>query len=68
MLTAMRTFWRDGNIKEAVQLAKAAAPFVHARPGSAARGDRRLQDMEDDQLDALCDGDGGEGASEAAAE
>ncbi|MGR3717164.1 MAG: hypothetical protein ACU0B1_10495 [Thermohalobaculum sp.] len=67
ILSAMRARWRAGNIDEAVKLARLAAPFVHPRPHAAGRA-TRLRDMEDHEIDALCDGVGGEDAAQEAAE
>ena len=53
ILQSMRRHWREGRIDEAVTLAKAAAPYLHARAG-AGRGAATLAAMEDDQIDELC--------------
>ena len=53
MLHTMRLYWREGRVEEAINLAKAAAPYLHAKPG-AGRVAATLADMEDDQLDDLC--------------
>ena len=53
MLQTMRLYWREGRVEEAIALAKAAAPYLHAKPGSG-RVAATFADMEDDQLDELC--------------
>jgi hypothetical protein len=53
MLHTMRLHWREGRVDEAVALAKAAAPYLHAR-ASASRGAVTLGDLRDEQLDELC--------------
>ena len=53
MLHTMRLHWREGRVEEAVALAKAAAPYLHAKPGGS-RVAATLAALEDDQLDELC--------------
>ena len=53
MLQTMRLYWREGRVEEAIALAKAAAPYLHPKPG-AGRVAATLAGMEDDQLDDLC--------------
>ncbi len=53
MLHTMRQYWREGRVEDAITLAKAAAPYLHAKPG-AGRVAASLADMEDGQLDELC--------------
>ena len=53
MLHTMRLYWREGRVEEAIALAKAAAPYLHAKPG-AGRVAATIMDMEDSQLDELC--------------
>ena len=53
MLFTMRLYWREGRVDEAIALAKAAAPYLHAKPGSG-RVAATLGALEDDQLDELC--------------
>ena len=55
MLHMMRQHWREGRIDEAVALAKAAAPYLHAKPGGT-RVAATLAAVEDEQLDELCRG------------
>ncbi len=45
LLDVMRTKWREGEIDKAVALARAAAPFVHARPGKTIRKTTIEQDI-----------------------
>jgi hypothetical protein len=63
LLRAMRLRWQGGQVDEAVALAKAAAPYVHAKPlgGRAAA----MSALGDDKLDELC-GTGVEGSSTSA--
>ena len=53
MLHTMRLYWREGRVDEAIALAKAAAPYLHAKPGIG-RIAATLAEMEDEQLDELC--------------
>lgn len=53
MLHTMRHHWREGRIEEAIALAKAAAPYLHAKPG-AGRIAATLGALRDDELDELC--------------
>lgn len=53
ILQSMREHWREGRVEEAVNLAKAAAPYLHARAG-VGRGAATLATMEDEQIDELC--------------
>ncbi len=53
LLQAMRLRWQEGLVEEAVALAKAAAPYVHAKP-TGGRGAVSLSRMGDDELDELC--------------
>ena len=55
ILQTMRQHWREGRLEEAVALAKAAAPYLHAKPGGN-RPAATLAALEDDQLDELCRG------------
>ena len=64
LLQAMRQRWQEGCLDEAAALAKAAAPYVHAKPQSG-RGPMMMSELGDDELDALCRG-GTDGASAAA--
>lgn len=57
MLEMMNRRWAQGDEDGAVQLAKAAAPYVH--PRATARGLMDLASMGDDELDAF-GGRGGE--------
>lgn len=61
MMTTMHRKWAAGDVDEAVMLAKAIAPYVHAK-ASTARPSDGLSAMRDDQLDELC-AHGGNGAS-----
>lgn len=51
MLSTMNRKWAEGDEDGAVQLAKAAAPYVHAR--AQARAATELSGMDDDELDAF---------------
>lgn len=53
LLQAMRLRWQAGAVDEAVALAKAAAPYVHAKP-TGGRGAASFGKMGDDELDELC--------------
>ncbi len=53
LLRAMRKHWREENTDEAVALAKAAAPYVHAKPASG-RGASSQGGMGGNRLDDLC--------------
>ncbi len=53
LLRAMRQRWHEGKTDEAVALAKAAAPFMHAKPASS-RGAGSLSGLGGDRLDDLC--------------
>ena len=53
LLAAMRQRWRDNKPDEAVALAKAAAPYVHAKPASG-RGASSQGGLGGDRLDDLC--------------
>ena len=53
MLHTMRRHWREGRVEAAVALAKAAAPYLHARAG-AGRSPLTLALMDDGQIDELC--------------
>ena len=55
MLHTMRAHWREGRIDEAIALAKAAAPYLHAK-AAGSRVAATLAALEDDQLDELCRG------------
>lgn len=52
LLETMRRHWREGRLDEATALAKAAAPYLHARAG-AGRETVTLASLEDEQLDEL---------------
>ena len=60
MMTTMHRKWAAGDVDEAVMLAKAIAPYVHAK-ASVARHADGLSALRDDQLNDLC-GPGGNGA------
>ena len=62
MLGAMNRKWAEGDEDGAVQLAKAAAPYVH--PRATARGAVDLAEVGDDELDRM-QGGGGAGLAEA---
>jgi len=49
-LTLMRRAWAEGDTKEAVAMARLAAPFLHPR-AAASRPSVGLADMSDDDLD-----------------
>ena len=53
LLTVMRLRWSEDRVDEAVALAKAAAPYVHAKPASS-RGAGTLSILGGDTLDDLC--------------
>lgn len=53
LLQAMRLRWEEKNVDEAVALAKAAAPYVHAKPSSS-RGAGSPSGLGGDRLDELC--------------
>ena len=53
LLQAMRQRWHEGKADEAVALAKAAAPYVHAKPASG-RGAGSLSGLGGNRLDELC--------------
>ncbi len=53
LLQAMREHWDADKKDEAVALAKAAAPYVHAKPASS-RGARSLSSLGGDRLHDLC--------------
>ena len=55
MLHTMRSHWREGRVEEAIALAKAAAPYLHAK-AVGSRAAATLAALEDDQLDELCRG------------
>ncbi len=54
LLEAMRIKWSEGHVNEAVALAKAAAPFVHAKPTYSKGGVLNLSALSDERLDELC--------------
>lgn len=60
LLRAMRRKWDEGDCDGAAALARAAAPYLHARAG-AARPSSDLRAMSDDELERLCGEDGSEG-------
>ena len=51
LLQAMRAFLQGGKWKEAADIAKAAAPYVHPRAAGRRRG--TLAELKDDELAAL---------------
>ena len=53
LLRAMRKRWREEKTDEAVALAKAAAPYVHAKPASG-RGAGSPSGLGGNRLDDLC--------------
>ncbi len=53
LLLAMRRRWNEEKVDEAVALAKAAAPYVHAKPASS-WGAGSLSGLGGDRLDDLC--------------
>ncbi len=53
LLMAMRQCWKDEKTDEAVALAKAAAPYVHAKPAGG-RGASSKSGMGGNRLDELC--------------
>jgi hypothetical protein len=57
MIRAMRLFWDAGRFKEAADIARAAAPYVHPRVTGPA-GARDLATLRDDELDAIDEADG----------
>ncbi len=61
LLRVMNRKWTEGDEDGAVQLAKAAAPYVH--PRAAARGSVDLAEVGDDELERMHGGDGA-GAAE----
>lgn len=66
LLTTMHLRWQEGKWDEAVALAKAAAPYLHAK-AAYGREFRELGALRDEQLDELCahlSGSGGTAASE----
>jgi hypothetical protein len=52
LLKTMHRRWQEGKLEDAVALAKAAAPYLHAK--AAGRGKVELGALRDDQLDELC--------------
>ena len=62
LLGVMNRKWADGDEDGAVQLAKAAAPYVH--PRASARGPVDLAGVGDDELERM-DGQPGGGAGAA---
>jgi len=68
LLKTMHRRWQEGKLEEAVALAKAAAPYLHAK-ATTGKGLRGLGALRDEQLDELCAelcerGVGGAGAAE----
>jgi hypothetical protein len=68
LLWTMHRRWQEGKLDEAVSLAKAAAPYLHAK-AAVGRGKAGLGALRDEQLDELCAqlcerGVGGAGATE----
>jgi hypothetical protein len=66
LLTTMHLRWQEGKWDEAVALAKAAAPYLHAK-AAYGREFRELGALRDEQLDELCahlSGSGGTAAAE----
>ncbi len=68
LLKTMHRRWQEGKLEEAVALAKAAAPYLHAKAATG-RGMKGLGSLGDAQLDELCAelcerGAGGAGAAE----
>jgi hypothetical protein len=53
LLKTMHRRWQEGKLEEAVALAKAAAPYLHAK-AAAGRGVKGLGTLRDEQLDELC--------------
>ncbi len=53
MMTTMHRKWAAGEVDDAVMLAKAIAPYVHAKASSVRPSDE-LSAMRDDQLNELC--------------
>ncbi len=53
LLKAMRQRWDENKTDEAVALAKAAAPYVHAKPASG-RGAGSPSGLGGNRLDDLC--------------
>jgi hypothetical protein len=53
LLKTMHRRWQEGKLEEAVALAKAAAPYLHAK-ASAGRGSAGLRALRDKELDELC--------------
>ncbi len=53
LLKTMHRRWQEGKLEEAVALAKAAAPYLHAK-AAAGRGKIGLGALRDEQLDELC--------------
>ena len=53
LLLAMRQRWAEDKTDEAVALAKAAAPYVHAKPASG-RGAGSPSGLGGNKLDELC--------------
>lgn len=65
MLEAMRQSYVGGDLSEAAKHAAAAAPYVHPRltdNKNTTRVIRSIEDLTNDELDALTDGASGEGA------
>jgi hypothetical protein len=52
LLLAMRNYWADRDMSAAVAVAKAAAPYVHAKPARG-RVVAPLRPLRDGQLDEL---------------
>ncbi len=53
LLKTMHRRWQEGKLEEAVALAKAAAPYLHAK-AAAGRAKAGLGALRDEQLDELC--------------
>jgi hypothetical protein len=52
LLRLMRFWLQDGKLKEAADVAKAAAPYVHRKPGGQDSGGE-IATLKDDDLAAL---------------
>ena len=54
LLNAMRQHWEKGDTQEAVALAKAAAPYVHAKPAGSRGAGSLTGGLGGNRLDELC--------------
>lgn len=54
LLQIMRTYLNDNDFKAAAEMAKAAAPYLHAKPSAGATPDHDFATMKDEELVELC--------------